>query len=374
MTFELLFVSLLLFIGFIGLYFALRQQLTQLAGSQKLEDTVNKIFGMSANVLSAQSKSALAGERELIASDLNNKQATIEKLVKDLQREMEKRQVEIRELERDRVQTFSAVTKSLDQHQKLTEDLRVSTQQLASVLSNNQARGEWGERIIEDLLTANGLVENVHYSRQMVLGGSTLRPDITLLLPNKRVVAVDVKFPYQEIQKLQASEGKEAQQQHLKQFERDLRTKITKVAEYISPENETLDYAIMFVPNEMVFSFINQHMPGIVDAALAQRVILVSPFTFLIVARTVIESYRNFMIGDKLKQIVQQVDEFVGEWTRFKEEFDKFGRSIDTLKTGYERITETRTKQMEKRIAKIETYRQGQLVEKKVKVLAEEVE
>ena len=147
--------------------------------------------------------------------------------------------------------------------------------------------------------------------------------------------------------------------EYAKQFSNDLKIKIDKVAEYISSENDTLDYAILFVPNEMIFSFINQKFPELIDLAMRKRVMIVSPFTFLIVASTVRESYRNFMIGGKLKKVVKYIDEFVGEWGKFRDEFDKFGRSIDTLSSGYEKITATRTKQLERKIEKIENYRQS---------------
>lgn len=345
--------------GFAGLYLGLRQLLKDRSTEEDLEGLVNKIFGMSVPKIAAQSKEILSSEKEAIKVDLDNKQRVIEKLVSELQKDLQERQKEIRGLEQDRVKKFSEITTTLTEHRRLTEELRTSTEQLAKVLSNNQTRGSWGERIIEDLLQANGLMEGIHYARQTILGDSDLKPDITLLLPNKRFVAVDVKFPYQEIQKMSQAESKKAQQDHLKQFAVDLKNKINKVAEYISPENDTLDYAILFVPNEMVFSFINQRFADLVDYAMSKRVIIVSPFTFVIVARTVMESYRNFMIGDKLKEVVKYIDEFVGEWGKFRDEFDKFGRSIETLSSGYEKITSTRTKQMERKIEKIETYRQG---------------
>jgi DNA recombination protein RmuC len=143
----------------------------------------------------------------------------------------------------------------------------------------------------------------------------------------------------------------------MQQFKRDLKVKVDKVATYISPENDTLDYAIMFVPNEALFSFINQKFPDIIDEALAKKVIICSPFSFLIVARTIMESYRNFMVGKKVKQIIKHIDSFVGEWGKFDDEFVKFGRSIDALQKNYESLTITRKRQMEKKIAKIEQYR-----------------
>jgi DNA recombination protein RmuC len=159
------------------------------------------------------------------------------------------------------------------------------------------------------------------------------------LLPDNRTVPVDVKFPYQEIQKMSNAENKEEKKSHLQQFARDLKVKIDKVAEYISPERDTLDYAILFVPNEMIFSFINQKLPEIIDQALAKKVILCSPFSFLVVARTVMESYRNFMVGKKIQEVIKQVEAFGGEWIKFDEEFQKFGRSIEGLQKNYDTLS-----------------------------------
>lgn len=366
MTIELILILAFITLGFVVLYFLISQQLRasqQTAkNDEELESVVNKIFGMSITKITEQSKHALASEKELIKENLENRQQSIEKLVKQLQEDLGKRQDEIRELEKDRTKKFSEITTAIDEHRKLTDELKVSTHQLAKVLSNNQQRGGWGERIIEDLLKSNGLVEGVHYARQQTLENSALKPDISLLLPNNRIVPVDVKFPYSEIQKMADTDVKSAQQAHMKQFAIDLKTKVKKVAEYIDPSHNTLDYAIMFVPNEMVFSFINQKFPDIVDEAISKRVLIVSPFTFLIVARTVMESYRNFMIGDQLKEVVKYVDEFVSEWEKFRGQFDKYGRALGTLQTAYEDLTGTRVRQMERRIENIRGVQQGSLL------------
>ncbi len=360
MSTDLLLILVVIVLGFISLGFLLFWLLNRRQETTNLEDVVNQVFGLSVGKIAQQSKQVLEAEKEAIGVDLENKQKAIEKLVKELKDDVKSRQEEIRALEQDRVKKFGELSSQLEQHRELANELRVSTQQLARVLSNNQQRGEWGERIIEDLLRANGLVEGVHYVRQTMVGES--RPDIMLLLPNKRNVPVDVKFPYSEIQKMSVAETKDARVQHEKQFERDLKAKIDKVAAYIHPEEETLDYAIMFVPNEMIFSYLNQKFPNLVDEAISKRVIIVSPFTFLIVARTVIESYRNFMMEDKLREVIKHISGFVGEWVKFKDQFAKYGRSIETLQKDYEQISGTRVRQMDKRIEKIEGYRQGSLL------------
>ena len=356
MSIDLLLILGVIVLGFVGLYLFLQKKLSVQNTQEEVENLIHKVFSLSTTKIAEQSKQVLEGEREAIKIDLDNKQKMIENLVKQLQEDLSERQKEIRLIDKDRNQKFDKLTTQIDEHRKLTKELEISTSQLAKVLSNNQTRGAWGERIIEDLLASQGLLEGIHYQRQTFLGSSNLKPDITLLLPDNRFVSVDVKFPYSEIQKMSTAETKKGKDEHLGQFRRDLKIKISKVAQYISPEQNTLDYAIMFVPNEMVFSFINQKFPELVDEALEKRVIIVSPFTFIIVARTIIESYRNFMLEDRLREVIGYIDGFTQEWRRFKDQFVKYGRSIDTLGKAYQEITGTRFKQMDRKIGKIEGY------------------
>ncbi len=360
---SLLIIVVVMIVGFVVLFLLLKSSLSRSQSPESLEAMVNKVFGLTANQLAAQSKQLLSAEKEIIQTDLQNKEASIARLVTQLKNEIDERQKEIRSLEQDRNKSFAAIRESIAQHQEITRELRTTTDSLAKVLSNNQQRGEWGERIIEELLQSSGFVEGIHYQRQARLGLGIDRPDITLMLPNKRVVPVDVKFPYSEMQKMVNSETKQEKQLHEKQFALDVRQKIKKVATYIRPEDDTLDYAVLFVPNEMVFSFINQKFPELISEAIATRVMIVSPFTFLIVARTIMESYRNFMMESNLRSIVKHIGEFAKEWEQFIGEFDTFGKAIGKLDESYHKIRDTRNKQMERKIGQIEKYKgKGELV------------
>jgi DNA recombination protein RmuC len=335
---------------------------------------VNQVFGEVVGKVTEQTKNILAGDKEAIFKDNQNKKEVIEKLVNELKRDIENRQEEIRSLEKDRNKKFGEITTAIDEHRKITEQLKVTTDSLSRVLSNNQTRGGWGERIIEDILTSAGLIENIHYERQKALGKTTaVKPDITLLLPNQRKVAVDVKFPYSEIQKMAEADSKDLKAQHKNAFGRDLKTKIDQISDrgYIDIEHGTLDYAIMFVPNEMLFSFINQQFPEIVDEAMAKKVMIVSPFTFLIVARTVMESYRNFMMENNLRKIVKHISEFSDEWVRFRDEFNKMEGTIDKLHDQYNKITSTRYKRMNLRLKRIEDDQRGNKLSSKNQKLIE---
>jgi len=366
MSFEVLVIVVIIG-GFVALFLAMRGLVQQ--KPQDIEGMVEQVFGKSAHLVAEQSKMLLEAEKQAISSDVAHTRRSIEDVVKRLESEMTERQRELRQLDKSRQEQFVSLKTDIEHHRKMTDQLRISTEKLSNVLSNNQARGEWGERIIEDLLLANGMQEGVHYKKQHRMTSGTdaqLRPDIALLLPNGRIVPVDVKFPYQSIARISESESKDARAGHLKQFKIDLKVKVDKVALYIDPTADTMDYAIMFVPNEMVFSFINQQVPDMVDYAISKRVLLVSPFTFIIVAKTVLESYRNFMISDSLRKAVKYIDEFVVEWGRFRTQFEKYGRTLGTLQSDYEQLTQTRVKQMERRVDRVQSYATGKLLDQKV--------
>lgn len=347
--------------GLVAVFLFINKKLSDLADNhesseEQVENIVNQVFGKVVNKVTTQAKNVLQSDKDAIFKDNQNKKEIIEKLVKDLKREIGDRQEEIRELEKDRNKKFGEITTSIDEHRKITEELKVSTEALSRVLSNNQARGAWGERIIEDILNNAGLIKNIHYEKQKALGKSAVIPDITLLLPNNRKVAIDAKFPYSEVQKMASARTKTEKAQHLKAFSNDIKAKVNQITDrgYIDIEHGTLDYAIMFVPNEMVFSFINQQFPDVVDEAMSKKIMIVSPFTFLIVARTVMESYKNFMMENNLRRIIKHISEFTDEWSKFANEFGKFQTLISKIQNQYDKILTTRYKKMSVKIRKIE--------------------
>jgi len=350
-TFLLVFILFSLVVGFLTLLLFFKRYF--LSKENQIESLVDRAFGASAQRASEQSRQLLSAEREVIKTDLANKHQELSRLFTELQSSLVKRQDEMRSMEKERAEAFGGLVKQIANQQKITSDLSSATQALSQALKSNQQRGSFGERLIEDMLKSNGLQLNTHYKLQAKLGKTDHRPDVTLLLPNERVVPVDVKFPFSALHELFQAESSERKDFYKKQLSNDMKKHIDKIAEYILPEEGTLDYAVMFVPNEAVFSFLNQNLPSSIDYSLSKRVLVTSPFTFLVVARTIMESYRNFMLGDKLRGVLNQLDGFLGEWQKYKSAVEKLGRAIDTLKNAHEEITGTRFRQLDKKVLKV---------------------
>ena len=120
-------------------------------------------------------------------------------------------------------QRFGQVDASLRSHAEVAARLNDSTASLREALSNPQARGQWGERMAEDVLRLAGFTEHVNYHKQTpiaagVAGGGGGRPDFTFDLPKGHVLYMDVKFPMASYLRYLEADTDEARAQHLRAF------------------------------------------------------------------------------------------------------------------------------------------------------------
>lgn len=322
---------------------------------QELKNIHNQLISDAIIKLTDIAKKSLSSEKETISTDLKNKKETIEQLVKRIEQDLEKRHKELVETRTESMRYFSDIKRQIQEHQKATKDLEASASKLSRVLSNNQVRGEWGEKILEDILISAGLEKGIHYKTQEAME-SGVRPDVIIMLPEKRTINIDAKFPLASILKMTDAEDKTHLTNLKKQFEADVRAKIREIVKrnYINSEEGTLDFAIMFVPNEVVFTYINKEFPALVEDAFRKKIIIASPFSIYAIARTIMQGYRNFYYEQNLKEVLKHIASFKENFNKFTEEFEKLGRSFNTVYKDYNKIADTRVAKLNKSFKKIE--------------------
>ncbi|MBI4034559.1 DNA recombination protein RmuC [Candidatus Saccharibacteria bacterium] len=250
----------------------------------------------------------------------------------------------------------AAIREQLANTAKITEGLQVSTESLKNLLSNNRLRGDWGEQIAEDLLLAAGFVEKLNYIKQTATASG--RPDFTILLPDGYKLNVDAKFPFDDLISYQEAENAEDKRRALSSFRAAVKTKIKELSsrDYINPEEQTLDFVIMFIPNEMIFSFIYEKVPDINQFANERKVILAGPFGFTAVLRLVLQAHKNFHHEKSLMQILGLISKFQDEYEKFGSSLEKLGKQIDTTKSTYTEIEGTRSRQLTKVVRQISEH------------------
>ncbi|HOZ81246.1 MAG TPA: DNA recombination protein RmuC [Candidatus Woesebacteria bacterium] len=281
----------------------------------------------------------LGEKNQIIQTDLVNKKEAIENMVKQVLDQLSV-------VEKERIGSFNGLKEAIENSSKISKDLSATTEGLKRILSNNQLRGAFGEKVAEDLLKQSGFVIGTDYSKQESVGES--RPDFTLYLPDKTKINIDSKFPYSNILKMSETEDPNQKIQYLKLFEQDIKKKINDVStrNYINPEDNTVDFVVVFIPNEMIFSFIYEKFPDILEESFNKKIIFAGPFSFTAILRMVRQAYENFRYQKNVQSIITQIKLFEKEFIKYNEEFEKIGDKIDSLSKSYDSVNTTRSRQL----------------------------
>ncbi len=254
------------------------------------------------------------------------------------------------------------------QHGELTAQLRATFEQTASltstaaalreVLASPKARGQWGERMADDVLRLSGLVEGVSYVRQRVLPGGTV-PDFTFLLPRNLVLHMDAKFPVANYARCLEATTDHEHLLHRRAFLRDVRARVRELSGrgYVDPGNGTLEYVLAFIPNESIYAFVHEHDPELVEVALRQKVVLCSPLSLFAVLAVVRQAVDSAAVEHTSGEILSALGAFDEQWDRFCTSLDKVGRAVEGVEVAYRELSGTRRRALERPLARVEELR-----------------
>jgi len=271
-------------------------------------------------------------------------------VVKDMRLEISKSNITSERLNA----TIAEHSKATGQHHKTTKELQDATNKLKDILSNNQGRGLFGQEIAEDLMKMAGFVNGQNYVLQRQQEDNS-RPDITLLLPDQARLNIDVKFPFQALQRLRGTDDQALQKQYEHEFGADIKSKLRSVTKYIQPEEKTLDFVVLFIPNEMIFSYICDKFPDICKDALEKKIVMCGPFGFTATLRMIKQSYDNFRYNSNMRKIITYINSFKKEIDTTKEEMEALGKKILHVSSAYDQVVGVRMRKLESIMAKIES-------------------
>ena len=253
-----------------------------------------------------------------------------------------------------------ALKSQMEESRKRVGELSDTTTQLRQILSSSQARGQWGERMVEDILNFIGLSEGVNYGKQTQSGKD--RPDFTFFLPDNKKLNMDVKFPLNHYEKYLSSEIDSEKQAEKKAFLQDVRNRIKEVSKrtYIDPAGGTVDYVLLFIPNESIYSFLNQEDISLIDFSLEKKIILCSPITLYAVLSLIRQAISNFSMEKKAGEMQGYVGIFKKQWVEYLSQMKKIQGTLDTLNNHFDKLVSTRRVQLEKPMGKILELQLGQ--------------
>lgn len=318
-------------------------------------------------------QSHLKSQTDLGEAQLKARQEAIDTQLEGIGKELKSVQEYVARTDKQQAESLAKVTAAVNHSKEVTEMLRGSTQKLSEAMSGGQSRGRWGEQVAEDVLRLAGFVEGQSYRRQHTTEGGS-RPDFTFLLPDERILNMDVKMPMAAFTRYLEAENDAERDACAKEFLRDAKLRIKEVTtrDYINPAEGTLDYTLVFIPNEQVYGFIHEQDSSIVEFALENHVVICSPLTLFAVLEVIRQSADNFRLEARTREIQAAIGDFRKQWEMYKAQMAKVGNALGSTTKNWDELTGTRERQLDRAIEKVDRLRRED--DEQVRLAAPDVE
>ena len=247
----------------------------------------------------------------------------------------------------------------LDETNKQVKDVAGDLKTLQNVLTNPKQRGVLGEYYLETVLK-NVLPPERFQLQFKFKDNETV--DAVIFLEKDKVLPIDSKFSLENYNRLVGMNTETEERAKLeRQFKNDLKLRIDETAKYIRPEEDTMDFAFMFIPSEAIYYDLLVNKIGsntvssrdLIEYAFREKhVIIVSPTSFMAYLQTVIQGLRSLQIEEQAKEIQKRVGELGRHLKVYQDYQKKLGNSLKTTVNHYN-ASEKEFRKLDKDVVKI---------------------
>ena len=267
-------------------------------------------------------------------NELDKKEKAIEHLLNPIKESLNKTEEQIRNIEKDRKESYGALHKHLESMAHTQATLQDETRKLVTALRRPEVRGQWGEMTLKRLAELAGMVEHCDFyeQEQVRTDEGALRPDMIVRMPDGREIVVDVKTPLDAyISAIEAVDDTE-RQIHLKRHTQNVKQRINELADkaYWKQFKNAPDFVILFIPGDQFLTAALDQEPGILENALSRQIILATPTSFVALLRAVGYGWRQEQLAENAEHIKTVGQELYGRLQTFTEHLQKLGKSLDS--------------------------------------------
>jgi DNA recombination protein RmuC len=273
--------------------------------------------------------------QETAKGDLAQRQEAIKGLVEPLKQQLETYQKNLQSSSAAQSSALGEVKKHLETLAQSNQSLAQETQQFRLVLHSNQARGKWGEETLRRVVEAAGMSAHCDFTEQTSSGEN--RPDLVVKLPGDRFIIVDAKVP--DFDFLNALETAEPVKRAdaLAAHAAKLKATIKALADRDYPRQfpNALDYVVLFVPAESLFSAALEGDHDLIVWAAEKRILLATPASLIALLRSVSVSWQQHAQTENAQKIAEAAQEFYSRVVKFIEHFEKMRAGLDRANSAF---------------------------------------
>ena len=249
-------------------------------------------------------------------------------------------------------------TASLSEQLKAMSDQTTKIDRTATMLTNvirggNKAQGNWGERMLTEILDAQGYKLGTDYDVQQTItddkgnivvsdeSGKRMIPDVILHYPDNEDVVIDSKMSIDAYYQYVNTDDETLKRKFADDLVKSVRTQAVNLARkdysrYITKPRRAIDFVIMFVPNEGALQLALAHDPKIWREAFDRHVFITGQQNLMAILRMIQIAWRQYAQTESQKKVFEMADEMIKRVGEFIKRFDKLKKDIDTLHKDYD--------------------------------------
>ena len=316
------------------------------AQQELFDETMARV---SAQVKSATDEMLKQRQKEFAESSNSN----IEQIVTPLRETIEKMKQTMSDSTLKQTELSSEMKANLENMMKHSAAAKESADELARVFKHkSKVQGDWGERVLDELLTSQGLTQGVHYEIQTTIRdskgnvvrtdtGSNLRPDVIMHIDSNREIIIDSKVSLTAFMDYVNAENEEDRQRFLKAHIESIQKHVKELSKkdyssYIKAPKVRMDYVIMFVPHTGALWTALNAQPDLWRNAMEQNVFIADEQTLFAALRMISLTWTHIAQAENHEMVYELANELLDRVGKFLKNYESIGKGIRDAQHAFE--------------------------------------